>query len=141
MTVEAKDSQPPYTFLAFLATETASTDSIKVLKGTVLDSASKEPMPGVSLYWKGTSIGVSTNAEGKFNLVVPENQIPIPQILVVTYIGYLKQEISLEDLLTNQNPVIGLSPDLISRVEIVVTAICAEKPGFKKVLSSPKKKE
>ena len=61
------------TFLLILAVSTTAAFGQQVkstinstLSGQVLDEKTKEPIPGVSLYIKGTTHGVITDAEGHF---------------------------------------------------------------------------
>ena len=49
---------------------TATSEKKLRLTGTVLDNK-KEKLPGVSVYIKGTTVGVVTDVEGKFELEVP----------------------------------------------------------------------
>ena len=58
------------------------------IKGTVFDSK-KETMPGASVYVKGTNIGVITDANGKFEIKVPNEK----SILVFSFVGYISQEV------------------------------------------------
>jgi len=52
-------------------------------------TASGDPLPGVTVIVKGTTIGAATDASGNFSLNVPET----PGTLVVSFIGYTNQEI------------------------------------------------
>ena len=57
------------------------------LEGTVFEynkSQQLEALPGVNVYWSGTTIGVSTDAKGKFSLPLQENN----NKLVIRYVGY-----------------------------------------------------
>jgi len=49
-----------------------------------------EPLPGVSVYLKGSSRGTTTDNNGEFTLTVPENGT-----LLVSYIGYDAQEVAV----------------------------------------------
>ena len=60
-----------------------------IVKGQVKDSRG-ETLPGVSVRVKGTNIGATTDAQGNFNVNSPENGI-----LVLSYVGYISQEVSL----------------------------------------------
>lgn len=51
--------------------------------GTVYDYENI-PLPGVSLIVKGTTIGTTTDFDGKFSIKVPENE----EILVFSYLGF-----------------------------------------------------
>lgn len=72
------------------------------LRGVVKDSATGEPLIGVSVGVEGTSIGASTNESGAFSL----NLSGSSAVLVVSYIGYATKKItvsgqtSIEILLT-----------------------------------------
>lgn len=55
----------------------------KVLSGTVRDSVSREPLPYVSVYYKGTTIGVMTDDKGGFQIELD----PVDS-LMVSCIGY-----------------------------------------------------
>ena len=72
-------------FIGFCAT-VAQAQSVTVT-GTVKDNQGE--MPGVNIKVKGTDIGTITNIDGVFNLNVPSSQ----SVLVVSYIGYVVQEI------------------------------------------------
>lgn len=67
--------------------------------GTVVDAETGEPLPGVNVIVEGSeeatgaTIGTITNAEGHFEIQVPENL----NTLVFTYVGYQSQEISIDD--------------------------------------------
>lgn len=61
----------------------------KKISGVIKD-ANGEPIIGANVVVKGTTIGNISDHDGKFTLEVPENST-----LVVSYIGYLSQEISI----------------------------------------------
>ncbi len=63
---------------------------IKV-SGTVTDE-NGNPIEGVSVYIKGSSTGVSTNANGAFQVNVPDNS---SKVLVFSFVGMITQEIAL----------------------------------------------
>src|SRR6267154_1362234 len=60
------------------------------LKGKVTDATTGESLIGVSILVKGTTTGTQTDASGQFSLSVPANAT-----LVVTYIGYAEQQVSV----------------------------------------------
>ena len=43
-----------------------------MLKGKVVDNRDKKPIPGVTVVVKGTSVGVVTNIDGCFSLMIPD---------------------------------------------------------------------
>ena len=67
-----------------------ATDGPVVVEGQVIDS-SNNPVIGASVVIKGTTIGVSTDIDGRYTL-----QVPAPAgsaVLVVNYLGYEELEI------------------------------------------------
>ena len=62
----------------------------KTVKGKVLDSAGL-PLPGVTVYFKGTTGGTISNSDGTFTLPVTENS----KILVFSFIGLETKEINI----------------------------------------------
>lgn len=60
------------------------------LKGNVRDSKTQETLIGVSIVVKGKTIGTVTDSDGNFELEAPSNGT-----LVISYIGYLLQEIPI----------------------------------------------
>ncbi len=56
-----------------------------------ITSSSGQPLEGVSVVIKNSSIGTTTDANGDFNLNVPDSR----SILVITYIGYQGQEVQV----------------------------------------------
>ncbi len=60
------------------------------LSGKVVDE-NNQPMIGVSVAVKGTTVGVITDIDGNFTLTSPENA----STLVFTYLGYNSQEVSI----------------------------------------------
>jgi TonB-linked SusC/RagA family outer membrane protein len=62
------------------------------VKGQVTDDK-KAPLPNVSVLVKGTRVGVTTDANGAFSIQVPSNN----SILVISYVGFQDQEITVGD--------------------------------------------
>src|SRR5699024_2744412 len=71
-----------------LLTKNAAQETIT---GTVMDAQSGETLPGVNILVKGTSTGASTDGNGAYELTVESLQ----DTLVVSYIGYQRQEIPI----------------------------------------------
>ncbi len=59
------------------------------LKGKVIDGESKEPLPGVTVFLKGTKRGIVTNAGGGFSLAA----VKPGDVLIVSYVGYDTREV------------------------------------------------
>ncbi|MDP3469373.1 MAG: SusC/RagA family TonB-linked outer membrane protein [Daejeonella sp.] len=85
-----------------------------VVRGQIKDSKG-ETLPGVSIKVKGTEIGASSDIDGRYSLTVPDNAI-----LVFTYIGYVTQEVAVN----NQTLInVSLVESSTSLSEVVVTAL------------------
>ncbi|MEJ7693705.1 TonB-dependent receptor [Daejeonella sp.] len=63
----------------------------QVVTGTILDGLDGKPMIGASVALKGGGASTSTDANGAFSLQVPNNN----SILVIRYVGYITQEITV----------------------------------------------
>ncbi|WP_346860851.1 carboxypeptidase-like regulatory domain-containing protein [uncultured Draconibacterium sp.] len=63
----------------------------KTISGKVTDSKG-EPLPGVTVIVKGTTIGITTDFDGNYTLEIPEDA----QILSFSFIGMKTQEITLD---------------------------------------------
>lgn len=91
----------------------------KVITGKVVDE-NDQPLPGSNVVVKGTIIGTTADAEGRFSLSVPDDT----QTLVVTYIGYAAQEITIGNR-TEIN--VSLQPDLNTLNEVIVVGYGEQK--------------
>ncbi|KAB7733144.1 SusC/RagA family TonB-linked outer membrane protein [Rudanella paleaurantiibacter] len=90
------------------------------LKGKVIGTDDQKPIAGATILLKGTTnSGTVTDAEGGFTLNVPANAV-----VVVSYIGYLTQEITVG----NQTFLdVALAPTTTSLSEVVVTGYNTER--------------
>jgi len=89
-----------------------------VVKGKITDSKG-ESLPGVSVRVKGTTIGTSTDIDGRYSLNVSDDAV-----LVISYIGYLSKEVAVN----GRNSVdIVLEVSTASLNEVVVTALGIER--------------
>ncbi|MCK4406048.1 MAG: SusC/RagA family TonB-linked outer membrane protein, partial [Bacteroidales bacterium] len=59
--------------------------------GTVTDAADGQTLPGVTILIRGTTIGTTTNVEGKYTIIVEPDAT-----LVFSYVGYETQEIVVQ---------------------------------------------
>ena len=57
----------------------------RTISGTVSDGNTNEPLVGVNIQAKGTSIGAVTDINGKYTLAISEEVT----VIVFSYIGYL----------------------------------------------------
>jgi hypothetical protein len=70
--------------LFFLLLFTVPVFSQYTLKGRVIDSASKEPLRGASVFCQNTTIGTATNKEGEFSLNLKSGGYD----LIISFSGY-----------------------------------------------------
>ena len=65
---------------------TAVTPVAVAIRGVVLDSTTRQALPGVTVLLKGTNIGTSTNANGEFTLDIPFTSQQAQMLF--SYVGY-----------------------------------------------------
>ncbi len=105
--------------LLFMGTLVANAQT-RSITGTVTSTEDSQPIPGVSVSVKGTTLGTITNIDGVFDLKVPEDAAT----LVVSFVGMKTQNI---ELTSASDYTISLEPDLVGIDEVVVTAIGIER--------------
>ena len=96
--------------------ESAVPQQKTTLTGTVLDETG-EPIIGANILVKGTTNGTTTDLDGHFSLDVDR----IPATLIISYIGYGKQEIKAT---AGKILKVVMAPDNNVMEEVVVTGIC-----------------
>lgn len=85
---------PGGAFIPLLLLAATATFGQTSVKGKVNDETQKG-MPGVNILLKGTAIGTVTDADGNYSILIPDSA---PQkTLVFTFIGYVSQEVSVND--------------------------------------------
>lgn len=82
------------------------------VSGVVTD-VNADPLPGANILIKGTSVGTTTDADGRYSIDVPSGDA----VLIFSFIGYLSQEVPVGQRSTID---ISLSPDVQSLDEVVV---------------------
>lgn len=88
--------------------------------GTITEASSGQPLPGVNVILKNTSKGASTDFDGNFTL----NDVPLNSIVVISYLGFVTQEIKI----INDQPLkISLEEDAESLNEVVVIGYGTQK--------------
>ncbi|SNR29383.1 CarboxypepD_reg-like domain-containing protein [Maribacter sedimenticola] len=60
--------------------------------GTIIDE-SNEPLPGVNVILKGTTVGTQTDFDGKFEF---PDQLEVDDVLVFSFLGYETQEYTIK---------------------------------------------
>jgi len=101
--------------LGMLVLFASSTFAQIKVKG-VVKSTSGEVLPGVSIVVKGTTTGVVSDNDGKYNLTVPDAK----SVLVFSFVGMQNQEIAVNGKTTID---VSLAETTIGVDEVVVTAM------------------
>ena len=72
---------------------TAMAQDTGTIAGTVVDSTTSEPLPGVNVAVQGLSIGAATGANGQFEISgVPAGE----QTVIASYVGYTQKTLSVD---------------------------------------------
>ena len=95
-----------------------------IVRGMVIDEENKEPVIGAGVFIDGTNKGIATDIDGQFALKVPSDTS-----LVISYIGYKKQKVRVNSLLSSDNNVIMLEKDAMTGLVEVVTVNAASDTG------------
>lgn len=91
----------------------AERELVRPVRGQVVDASNGEPLPTVNVFVKGTTMGTSTDVDGRFELNVPDQG----GVLVFSFVGYVTQEVQIG---TRNEFNISLEPDLVSLEDLVV---------------------
>ncbi len=84
--------------------------------GTVSSSEDGKPIPGATVLVKGTTVGMTTDLDGKYSLQVPGSG----RILVFSFVGMKTKEVAIG----NQKTInVTLDPDVLDIEGVVVTAL------------------
>lgn len=91
-----------------------SATSAQIIRGTVTDANTEEPLPGVSVMLEGTLTGTATGINGQFEIPVTSEQ----DFLVFSFVGYQTLRVQVGDQTTID---ISLFEDTIQLDELIVT--------------------
>ena len=87
----------------------------KTITGKVSDDKG-EPLPGVSIVVKGTTIGITTDIDGNYTLEIPDEA----EVLVFSFIGMETQEV---EILNQATINIAFVSSVVGLEDVVVTAL------------------
>jgi len=90
----------------------------KNITGTVTDETGTG-LPGVSVLVKGTQRGTSSNADGKYTIEIPDQDLAAA-VLIFSFVGYTSQETPVGN---KADISVQLVPEAKSLNEVVVTAL------------------
>jgi TonB-linked SusC/RagA family outer membrane protein len=104
---------------AFIFSMSISGQNVNVT-GTITEASSGQPLPGVNVILKNTAKGASSDFDGNFTL----NDVPLNSIVVISYLGFVTQEITI----INDQPLkVSLQEDTESLSEVVVIGYGTQK--------------
>ncbi|SNC61524.1 TonB-linked outer membrane protein, SusC/RagA family [Hymenobacter gelipurpurascens] len=81
-----------------------------------------DPLPGVTVIVKGTTIGTTTDADGRFSLNAPEGST-----LVISYVGFSRKEVAVSGATSNVS--VTLVEDSRALSEVVVVGYGTQERG------------
>ncbi|MEG2574326.1 MAG: SusC/RagA family TonB-linked outer membrane protein, partial [Bacteroides sp.] len=100
--------------------EQKNASATKTIKGKIVDAETGEPIIGAQIWVKETSEGSITDIDGNFSIKTKTNL----NIIVVSYTGYKKQELSIKE---NQDIICKLKSDSKLLDEVVVVGYGTQK--------------
>ncbi|MFP4505469.1 MAG: SusC/RagA family TonB-linked outer membrane protein [Cyclobacteriaceae bacterium] len=95
-------------------------DPQRVISGKVTDGDNNDPLPGVNVLVKGTTIGSITDVEGNYSIDAPDDA----DVLIFSLVGYKTLEVQINNRSTIN---VELGASIQELGEIVVTALGIEK--------------
>ncbi|MDU0370003.1 TonB-dependent receptor [Hymenobacter endophyticus] len=84
--------------------------------------ANGDPLPGVTIIVKGTTLGTTTDADGRFSLNAPDNAT-----LVISYVGFTRREVPVTGASSAFN--VTLTEDTRALSEVVVVGYGTQERG------------
>jgi TonB-dependent starch-binding outer membrane protein SusC len=92
---------------------------VREISGRVTDADNGEPLPGVAVLIKGTTVGTITNVDGVYTLSVPEDA----QTLVFNYVGMKTVEENIGGRMAID---LAMVPDVFGLGDIIVTGYATQ---------------
>ncbi|WMI66024.1 SusC/RagA family TonB-linked outer membrane protein [Aestuariibaculum sp. YM273] len=83
------------------------------INGTVVDAASSQPLPGVSIILKNSKLGAVTDFNGKFVVKLPKK----PSVLVFSYVGFTTKEVEVSK---TSEVIVQMEEDVQGLEEVVI---------------------
>lgn len=99
--------------LLFIAVHWGQAQTMKVT-GTVTEKLTGNPVAGVNILIKGTSLGTITDANGMYTIEAKKGET-----LVFSFIGFLAEEVLVNNEVIN----VGLTEDITNLEEIVISGL------------------
>jgi CarboxypepD_reg-like domain len=116
-----------HVFIFLLLVSSFIADAQFTVTGRIVDSATKEPMPGASVYCQNTTIGTATNKQGEFSLQLKSGGYE----LIVSFTGYVTKEVRISHT-DDKIPDIEMIKEEKSLGEVVIKSSNEVKDGWEK---------
>ncbi len=115
-----------FSLLFLLSSFSFITNAQFSVSGKVIDSATKEPLPGASVFCHNTTIGTTTNKQGEFSLQLK----PGGYELIISYTGYQTNTVRISS--DSSHMEIGMAKQEKSMEEVVIRSSNEVKDGWEK---------
>lgn len=109
-----------YIYTILILAIALNADAQRLVKGSVYDARSNQPIAFATLVLPGTQVGTNTDEQGRFELNLPVGTSEI----IITCIGYKPDTISIANKRSSIS--VGLKPEGASMNEVVVTGTMKE---------------
>ena len=104
-----------YVLLVSIGWQLAMAQNVQIT-GTVTSSEDGQPLPGASVSVKGTNVGTTSDAQGKYTLTVPSDA----KTLEISFVGLKTQEVEIGGKSVID---VSMAPETTALNEVVVTAL------------------
>lgn len=116
-----------YSFLLIFLFSTVIAQAQIIISGKVLDSATREPLPGASVFAQNTTLGTTSNKEGEFSLQLKSGGYE----LIFSFTGYKNVEVQITENKNQQLEILMVKEDK-SLGEVVLQSSNEVKDGWEK---------
>jgi len=100
--------------LLFAVPESNAQTGGVTISGIVMSDNPKETLPGVSVLLKGSKIGTTTDANGRYSMSIPDRK----GVLIFSFVGFNTQEITIGQQ-TTVNVTLGSAAEALNEVLVV----------------------
>lgn len=101
--------------------------SQSIVKSEVRNFITNEPIPNVNIYIKNSKLGVVSNDDGKFKILIPENRNN--ELLIFSAMGFETLELSANSMIKDSIEIIKLKPSSTILDEVIVKADVKMQPA------------
>jgi hypothetical protein len=116
-----------YGFVLLLLLSSLITRAQNTVSGRIVDSATKEPMSGASVFCQNTTVGTATNKQGEFSLSLRSGGYE----MIISYTGYQTKQVQISHS-DGRLPDIEMVKEEKSLGEVVIKSSNEVKDGWEK---------